>query len=294
MARRYDLYFRQDASGRFVPLIIGAMVYLAALALSGSMVIGHIIEDWNEGLRGTLTIQVPAAGPASAVQDDTRVDTALATLFETPGVADARALPPDDIQALLKPWFGEDDLPAGLPVPALIDVTLEPGARIDSAALADLLDQAVPGTQLFDNGAWLDRLVRFARSVQWVAGIVVALVAVSAIAIIVFVTRAGLSMHRRTIELLHVIGARDGYIARQFQFHSLALGFMGGVLGLAVAAVTLVVLALLAERAGAPIVPRLSLSVPNLIALGALPLVSAAIATLTARAIVMRALRAMP
>jgi cell division transport system permease protein len=293
MAQKYDLFFRQAASERFVPLIIGAMVYLAALALAGSMAIGQVIETWSEDLRGTLTVQIPAGDPAAGGAS-AQINSALSILLETPGVDWAEPVPVDDINSLLRPWFGEAGVPDDLPLPALIEVQLLPGAELDAAKLGQHLDQAVPDAILFDNGAWLQHLVRFARSVQWVAGIVVALVGGTAIAIIVFATRAGLSVHRRTIELLHTIGAKDGYIARQFQYHSLRLGFAGGILGLAIAAVTLIVLAILAEQAGAGMLPKMSLTWEHLIVLGILPVASALIATLTARAIVMRALREMP
>ena len=41
---------------------------------------------------------------------------------------------------------------------------------------------------------------------------------------VIFTTRAGLAVHRDVIELLHMMGARDGYIARQFEREALRLG----------------------------------------------------------------------
>jgi len=37
--------------------------------------------------------------------------------------------------------------------------------------------------------------------------------------------------NREIIEALHFVGAADGFIARQFQFHFLRLGLRGGALG---------------------------------------------------------------
>ena len=41
------------------------------------------------------------------------------------------------------------------------------------------------------------------------------LIAVSSVAIVVFATRAVLQANRPIVDLLHLVGARDGYIARQ-------------------------------------------------------------------------------
>jgi len=39
---------------------------------------------------------------------------------------------------------------------------------------------------------------------------------------IVFATRTGLAIHHGTVEVLHLIGAHDTFIATQFQWHALA------------------------------------------------------------------------
>ncbi len=78
-----------------------------------------------------------------------------------------------------------------------------------------------------------------------VEGVITAgVVAVTAliIGIIIFTARIGLAIHRSVIELLHLLGAQDGYIARQFQVHALGLGLRGGVIGGAAAALTVVIL----------------------------------------------------
>jgi cell division transport system permease protein len=292
LTRKSEVPFHSDASRRFVPLIVAAMVYLAALALTGAMAIGGTIERWSAGLQGTLTVQLPSAtGDTAALETAARTETALAALLGTSGVATAVPLEAAELRALLEPWLGAGNIPGDLPVPVLIDVTIEPGAAVDLDALRQLLRNVVPGATLNDNGVWLEQLIRLARSVQWVAAIVVALVGTAAVAIVVFATRAGMSVHRDTIELLHVIGARDSYIARQFQFQAMKLGLTGGVIGLAFAGATLAALALAGSGVRAPLVPRVSLDALQSLALAALPLLAALIATATARTTVLRALR---
>ena len=68
----------------------------------------------------------------------------------------------------------------------------------------------------------------------------------------------------------------------------------GGVIGLALAAVTLAALALAAQGVDETVLPRLSLGLYAWIALLCVPIVSAAIAMVTARMTVMRALRRLP
>ena len=110
---------------------------------------------------------------------------------------------------------------------------------------------------------------------------------------VVFVTRSGLAVHGTIIELLHLIGAEDRFIARQFEFHALKLGFLGSLPGLALAAASLAFLGAMAGRIDAPLLPRLTLAPAQWAVLAILPLVVGAIAMVTARVTVMRRLARM-
>jgi cell division transport system permease protein len=111
---------------------------------------------------------------------------------------------------------------------------------------------------------------------------------------VIFVTRTGLAIHRRVIDIVHLIGARDAYIARQFQGHALRLGVMGGALGVALAAVTLFGIQRLLSRVDEALLPQVTLSMPQWIVLALLPVGAGAIALLTARLTVLRSLRRIP
>jgi cell division transport system permease protein len=120
------------------------------------------------------------------------------------------------------------------------------------------------------------------------------LVGASAVTMVIFATRMGLSVHGRVIELLHLIGAQDSYIARQFQAHALRLALRGGVLGLLLAVLTVLGVADLLGRGDAMALPNLTLLPVEWTALPMLPLVVALIAMITARLTVLRTLGRMP
>jgi len=48
---------------------------------------------------------------------------------------------------------------------------------------------------------------------------------------VTFATRAAMATNRHVIEVLHLIGAKDSFIASHFQRHFLQLGFKGGLFG---------------------------------------------------------------
>lgn len=283
------LPLQADEAHRFLPWLIALMVYLAALALAGAFVLEGAVGQWRTGWSDTLTVQLP---PTEDV--DARVEAAVGLLRGEPGVAGARALTREELHALLEPWLGDAGLDVDLPVPRLIDVTLAEGATVDAVALEAKLQATAPGATVDDHAVWLDRLADTARALQLVTFAVMAAIGVAAVGTLVFTTRTSLVAHHDAIEVLHLIGARDAFVASAFAWQALRLGLKGGLIGLGLAGITLLALYSVVTEVEALLLPRLTLSAEGMIAIAALPLASALIAMVTARATVMRALGRMP
>jgi cell division transport system permease protein len=285
-----DLQLEADSGTRFLPWALAVMVFLAALALAGALSLGGSIEGWRRGVSSKLTVQI-ADRPGQPMQP--RVDAAIGILRAVPGVQSADALPRAAVEALLQPWLGRDALEADLPLPGLIDVTLADNAALSVDALSARLQSAVPGARIDDPKPWLDRLVQLGRLLQSLGGGIVLLVGLALAAMVIFATRAGLAARRDTIELLHLIGAEDGYIAKQFQRHVARQAVQGGVAGVVLAITILLAIQFLAGGVGAGLLPGMGMAWWHWLALLVLPLAALLLAIFTARLTVLGALRAM-
>jgi cell division transport system permease protein len=124
--------------------------------------------------------------------------------------------------------------------------------------------------------------------------VVVVLVVLAACIMVAFVTRMGLAAHERSIELLHLIGAQDSYVARQFQNHALSLGLRGGLLGLVCALPTLYLARLLLQRIDSGLLPELSFLPHEWSYFVLLPVAAALVTMLAARVTVLRTLARLP
>ena len=125
------------------------------------------------------------------------------------------------------------------------------------------------------------------------AASVLGLILLAATGTVVFTTRTGLTVHREAIEVLHLTGAQDSYIAKQFAGRAWAMGLKGGLIGIALAVPTLIFLGYVADRLEAGMLPDMSMPMAGWIALGVLPLAAGLVAGLTARITVMRTLKRM-
>ncbi|MBV9522850.1 MAG: hypothetical protein JO010_08655 [Alphaproteobacteria bacterium] len=291
-SRPLDLPLERDGSGRFLPWIVALMVYLAALALAGLTALHGAVARWDTALSGTLTVQLPpgdGAAPASA----------LAAIRAAPGILRAELLEDAAAAKLLEPWLGAGVDMKELRLPRLVDLHIDPARPFDEAGFRARLAAAAPGARLDDHRSWLDPLVGAAVAVEMIAGAIVLLVGGAAVLSIVFATRTGLAIHQGAIEVLHLIGAHDAYIARQFQWQALRLALRGGFMGLVAAALTLIALWQASSegaalRGAAPALPAFSLTPTG----WAVPLLllpcAGVIALVTARLTVLRALARMP
>jgi cell division transport system permease protein len=291
---RTDFPVARDPSTRLLPWIVGVMVYLAALMLASALMLSGVAAEWSRGLEAKLTVQDAPAEDESAAETDKRVTAAVRVLLKTPGVAAARPLPVDEVAALLEPWLGAGIAVAELPLPRVIDVTVERGATLDLESLAARLRAAAPGSSIESHKYWRDNLIALIGSLEAVATVMIALIGIVAATAVVFTTRSGLAVHQEVIEVLHLIGAQDQYIARQFQSHALRLALKGSVGGTALALATLFAVGRVAAGLDTALLPPLGLEVWHWIVLASLPIPAALIAMVTARRTVMRALARMP
>lgn len=291
LTRRGDLPLDRDASVRLIPLLVAVMVYLAALAVVAGMAMHRAVGQWEAGLTGRLTVQIPAP-----VDDEARgadVDEVLARLRAMPGVGRAEVLSGADLSRLIEPWLGDAAGTADLPLPTLIAVAVERGGPGVDAIYARIAPVA-PDAYVDDHQEWLGSLRSVARSIQVVAALVVLLVGLCAITIVVFATRMGLSVHSHVIELLHLIGALDSYVARQFQAHALSMSLRGGLVGLILAVLSVLLVDQALEGADVPLLPALPIRGLEITVLALLPVLIAMVAMVTARLTVLRTLARMP
>lgn len=290
-AMRAGLELGRDEAPLHLDWIVGAMAFLAALALVGALATADAAAHWRRGLTGTVTVEIPAASDSASPEQ--RLQRALAVLRGERGIEHATPVPRARIAELLAPWLGADDVIDTLPVPQLIDVTLAADAPADLAGLRQRLAAAVPGATLDDHQVWVAELVHLARLAVGLALAIVGLVAACAVAAVVIATRAGLAVHHEAIDLLHLMGAEDAYIADQFASQALRRGLRGGVLGLLLAALALVAFGTASQAVDPTLLPRLWPALDQVLPLALVPLATAALGWATARRTVLGALKRM-
>jgi cell division transport system permease protein len=229
---RFELPLRQSAASRFLPWAIGGLLYLAVVALAVAAIADEALR--GDGMRVKMvTVTLPAFDAAGVGKEEIAV--AMNILRKAPGVTSVAAVPVAEVAALAEPWMGDLEAETDLPLPKLIDVTLDPRIQVDLAALEQQLARVIEGATVGAEVLAPDRGERFAVFLRvWgLGGGVAALLAT--LALVGLITQVSLRMTAGSVELLRCMGATDRYLARQFESHALLSCVQGGLAGLVLA-----------------------------------------------------------
>lgn len=287
---------RDSIAASALAAVVAIMTFLAAVTSGGVAMVIASANEWQAEVAREMTIQIR---PTPGHDIEAEISRAQQLALAAPGVMEARAYSRAESDRLLEPWLGSGLSLDDLPVPRMIAIRIARGAVVDTAALRQSLARDVAGASLDDHRSGINRMRGVAKAAiaggMGVFGLVLAATVLS----VTFATRGAMASNRPIVEVLHFVGAKEAYIATQFQGHFLWLGLKGGALG-GIAAVLFLVLAgrisdLFIGSAGAAdaaaVFGRFSLGVTGYMVVAAEVGLIAAVTALTSRQVVIHTLR---
>jgi cell division transport system permease protein len=215
-------------AGRALVAVIAIMTFLAAVTLGAVILVHGTAREWQSDLAREVTIQVR---PAPGRDIEAEVQRAVEVARATPGVAEVRPYSRAESAQLLEPWLGTGLSLDDLPVPRLIVLRLGEDTAPDLDRLRAQLGEKVTGASLDDHRGWTERMRAMAGTAVALGGALLGLVLAATMLCVTFATRSAMATNRPIVEVLHFVGAKDGFIAGEFQQHFLLLGFKGGAIG---------------------------------------------------------------
>lgn len=287
---RYDLPLNKSGGSKFIILLITLMTFLAVLALSASFALSQVANKWSSGLENKLTIEIAAE---SENIDQLKIDVKK-KLDDIDNIQSVDVLSDDQIASFVAPWLGEGFSLEEVPMPALIAVETKENTQVFLDKLQKDLREIDQGIRVDAHEEWLDDFLRMIGSLKFATFFVSIVIGITAATAITGVIRARMAEHKDDVELLHLMGASDNYIASQFQRYALRLGLLGGAFGLLAGTIGLLVFSVGINSAEQALLPRVSISVFSSLVLLSLPLIACALCASVAKITVLRSLTRMP
>ncbi len=284
--RKKELPLQDDSSNLFLQVMISIAVFLFGVTLAGVLSINSMLATWNNSILGSLTVQVMPINDVNEEQAKAQTlaqqEKAVELLRAKNEVEKVTPLNNEQLQKLIQPWLGDGIDVKDLPMPRLIDVKLKKGVEVDFMQWAEELAQAAPQASLDNHKLWLNKLIKFADGLKLLALTVLVLVVLITSGAIFYCTQTSLGLHKYIIEILHLMGAKDTYVAQQYAKRTAWLGLVGGIYGLILAIPTIFIIANLAKQIEGGIISEARLSFLDWSVIFSLPILSMVIAMITA------------
>ncbi len=274
-----------------IPWVIAIMVMLMVIAVGGGLALRNVAQVATAELAGGITVQVVEARPEVR---DAQAQKVAAILRGVSGVSAVALVPQTEVDALVEPWLGSAIEGGDIPVPAMVDARVAgtlTGARLE--AIRALLHNAVPTARVDAQSSWLGPVFGAISSLLWLALVLVLLLGVATAAAVLLATRTALGSNRETIEIIHLLGGTDQQIARIFQRSTAIAAAEGGVAGLAAAVVVIVLIGRRFAGLGSGMASNGALEWSDWVIVALVPIAGLALAMITARWTVLRALERM-
>ncbi|MBP02802.1 MAG: hypothetical protein CMM25_08345 [Rhodospirillaceae bacterium] len=269
------------------------MVFLTILAISGSATFNKVINSWSNSIAGTVTIQVPNIKTSNDLNNvAVRSERIIRELEKDSNVLSARLLSKEEVTELLTPWIGNANINL-LPLPQLIDVVLLKSTEKEEKALQSLVYSLVPDAIIDNHRLWFEHLLNLMKGFKFLTSSVASLITTALILTIVYATKASITEFYEVIRVLHLVGAKDVYIATQFAKRAFSYAFKGSLSGLIIGSVTIITIAILVRRMQSDFIPDLYLWLDLVILLPMVAITAISITVITAFITVLNNLRSL-
>lgn len=234
-----------SVAGRALMAVIAILTFLAALSAGAAVLAARASEQWRGAVANEMTIQIR---PDSRRDIEADLTQAVGLAAGVASIESVRVVPKAESDKLLEPWLGTGLDLVELPVPRLIVLKLKSSVGADLPAFSAALRREVPSAILDDHRLWLRRLSTMANTIILSGAAVVMLVLAAAALAVAFATRGAMAGSRDSVEVLHLVGADDAFIAREFQSRFVRLGLRGGAVGGFAAICVIALLGFMASR----------------------------------------------
>ena len=198
-----ELPLEKDGANLFLKVMTTVSVFVFVLVFAVYLVLNGVVQNWTVGMSNTLTVQLEPSERALSASEQAQRRQVVVDFFE-------------NLDAVERVGF----------------VSEKQMQKLDMEKTAAALSEKAPYASLDNHRLWLERLVKFANVLRLLSFLMLCMVFSVCILSISYAVCTSLAIHRPIIEILHIMGAKDSYMASQYAHQNFILGFCAGLAGM--------------------------------------------------------------
>ena len=220
---------RQSRPLMIVVAIMCALGCLAALTARAGF---RAADTWTNDLKSAMTILIDNP------RDEVALNKALEITKSTQGVNTATIMSKEKAKTLLRNYGANIGvLIDELPLPSIIEVGIDKKIENTKTNLQKNLENSGYKFEIDDHTRYSGEIIRTSAVLRAFALLALGALIFAAITSIAFAARAALETRRESVEILHLVGAEDSFVAREVQVRFMRLGLAAGAIGALIAGV---------------------------------------------------------
>lgn len=295
---RYDLPLHHGTGNTFLLLLIALMTFLGTLSLTTSFGLQGVAERWSSGLENSATIEIPALDKDKKLRNSDELNSIASKISKKleniEPIKSFKVLDKNQVANLLEPWLGEDIILDKIPLPMLISIEMKTHDKEEIKKLQNALLDISKDIRVETHEEWLGEIIKLTSGLKFGALLITLVIGITTTISIAGAIRSRMAEHNDDIQLLHLMGASDKYIVKQFQKHAVHVGLKGAIIGSVCALILLIAIGFFTSQAINALLPDFRLNITQWLTLLSIPAIMCGVAFLTARITVLGVLKHMP
>ena len=223
--------FENNSFARFVPFLVGFMIFLATIFIVGGKFVTNIGDRWSDGIDDSMIVQVVIDENLDREANQDTLNRTLMILNQTQGIKKAVLVNNDDTMDMLEPWLGSGIMTSELPIPNLIQVEKDNDYEINMDLLKDELQQISPNILIDDYADWREKISNIVSNINNFIYSLIFLTLASTALLVITLTRGLMLVNTHTLNMLILMGATDKFIMNDFVWGSVRLILKSSVMG---------------------------------------------------------------
>ncbi len=228
------VYSFKRKSPFFLFSLVTCMIFLISISIFSAIYVDFKLDSLEEQIKDSLTIQIPGAYGNSRQQHESQLTKVINLIKQNPKITSFNVIAGQEAISLLEPWLGKNSLPADIIIPSIIDLRVDQLKNFNIIQIERKLKQISPGIKIFQNIKYIQPNLKTIKTIKTIVLTIVTIAFLSLIFIITTSAKTNISLNYNTIEILHLIGARKKYIAKEFIIQSIIMGILTTIVGLAI------------------------------------------------------------
>lgn len=243
----------------FMTAIMALLTFLSVIALGAAIAIGTGVARWNNQWELMATVQV---------MPGQKVDTTQKILDSNKDkIASVKKVSADEMTELMRPWISSGGAAMKNYLPEMYEIKLNQKSDMKFFA-----DQFAGKARFLSHASALVAATGAGWRMIVIAAMILVL-ALGAIGVCIsFIARNTAQLHRRELEILNQVGARDSFVARQMQIIVGKISITAAGMGFVAAVPILLLILSAAHSARVGLMAMMSLTTMAWILLAALPI----------------------